>query len=59
MKNLRLNIGKELGMGLFHKKVKDISPVEIKEDYENEVRTLCETIDNANLQIKIIRNMTK
>ena len=42
-------------MGLFHKKVKDISPVEIKEDYENEVRTLCETIDNANLQIKIIR----
>jgi len=55
LKNLRLNIGKELGMGLFHKKVKDISPVEIKEDYENEVRTLCETIDNANLQIKIIR----
>ena len=42
-------------MGLFHKKDKDSSRVEIKEDYENEVRTLCETIDNANLQIKIIR----
>lgn len=42
-------------MGLFHKKIKDSSPVEIKEDYENEVRTICETIDNANLQIKIIR----
>ena len=42
-------------MGLFHKKDKDSSQAEIKEDYENEVRTLCETIDNANLQIKIIR----
>ena len=42
-------------MGLFHKKVKDSSPAELKEDYENEVRTLCEAIDNANLQIKIIR----
>ena len=42
-------------MGLFHKRIKDSSPVEIEEDYEGEVRTICETIDNANLQIKIIR----
>nr|WP_315103777.1 hypothetical protein [uncultured Catonella sp.] len=55
MKNLRLDIGKELGMGLFHKKEKNNAKIEIKEDYENEVRTICETIDNAKLQIKIIR----
>lgn len=42
-------------MGLFRKKVKDSNPVEIEEDYESEVRRICETIDNANLQIKIIR----
>ena len=42
-------------MGLFHKKEKNNAKIEIKEDYENEVRTICETIDNAKLQIKIIR----
>ena len=42
-------------MGLFHKKIKENDREEIKEDYENETRTICETIDNANLQIKIIR----
>ena len=55
MKNLRMSIGKELGMGLFHKKIRENDREEIKEDYENETRTICETIDNANLQIKIIR----
>ena len=50
-----MSTGKELGMGLFHKKIKENDREEIKEDYENETRTICETIDNANLQIKIIR----
>ena len=42
-------------MGLFHKKSKESIQIEANEDYENEVRTICEAIDNANLQIKIIR----
>ena len=53
--NLRLNIGKGPEMSLFHKKSKNIENVEVKEDYEGEVRAICETIDNANFQIKLIR----
>ena len=55
MKNLKLSIGKELGMGLFHKKVKEVEQEEVKVDYEEEVRSICEKIDKANLQIKIIK----
>lgn len=42
-------------MGLFHKKLKEGTITEAKEDYESKVREICENIDNANLQIKIIR----
>lgn len=42
-------------MGLFHNKSKENIETEIIEDYEGEVRKICENIDNANLQIKIIR----
>ena len=39
-------------MGLFHKKVKEVEQEEVKVDYEEEVRSICEKIDKANLQIK-------
>ncbi len=42
-------------MGLFHKSSKQKERLISNEDYEEEVRGLCETIDNANLQINIIR----
>lgn len=42
-------------MGLFRKVVMDSEPQEIEIDYEDEVRKICENIDNANLQIKIYK----